>query len=156
MGRVARRTLRRVEVTKPVPGPITGLGCRRGRIRLIARLRKFLNALDQTFWVVPALIVLEARSWRSRWSTLTAAGPCPNRCSTSAWLYNSGGTGARTLLGAVASSTVRVAGTVFSIMEFSNCCASNYAPRRRDRQQLHPIPPVIAPLSSEKANGNGA
>ena len=33
----------------------------------------------------------------------------------SAWLYNGGGTGARTLLGAVASSTIGVAGTVFSI-----------------------------------------
>ncbi|RZI54300.1 MAG: DUF2254 domain-containing protein [Pseudomonas sp.] len=30
-------------------------------------------------------------------------------------LYNGGGTGARTLLGAVASSTIGVAGTVFSI-----------------------------------------
>jgi uncharacterized membrane protein len=33
----------------------------------------------------------------------------------SPWLYSSGGTGARTLLGAVASSTIGVAGTVFSI-----------------------------------------
>lgn len=31
------------------------------------------------------------------------------------WVYNGGGTGARTLLGAVASSTISVAGTVFSI-----------------------------------------
>lgn len=31
------------------------------------------------------------------------------------WLYNGGGTGARTLLGAIASSTIGVAGTVFSI-----------------------------------------
>lgn len=31
------------------------------------------------------------------------------------WLYDGGGTGARTLLGAVASSTIGVAGTVFSI-----------------------------------------
>ncbi len=33
----------------------------------------------------------------------------------SPWLYSGGGTGARTLLGAVASSTIGVAGTVFSI-----------------------------------------
>jgi uncharacterized membrane protein len=33
----------------------------------------------------------------------------------STWLYNGGGTGARTLLGAVVSSTIGVAGTVFSI-----------------------------------------
>jgi uncharacterized membrane protein len=31
------------------------------------------------------------------------------------WLYDGGATGARTLLGAVASSTIGVAGTVFSI-----------------------------------------
>jgi hypothetical protein len=31
------------------------------------------------------------------------------------WLYNGGGTGARTLLGTVAASTIGVAGTVFSI-----------------------------------------
>lgn len=33
----------------------------------------------------------------------------------STWLYNGGATGARTLLGAVVSSTIGVAGTVFSI-----------------------------------------
>ena len=33
----------------------------------------------------------------------------------SGWLYNGGGTGARTLLGAIVSSTIGVAGTVFSI-----------------------------------------
>ena len=33
----------------------------------------------------------------------------------SIWLYNGGATGARTLLGAVVSSTIGVAGTVFSI-----------------------------------------
>src|SRR5689334_2689887 len=33
----------------------------------------------------------------------------------SGWLYDGGATGARTLLGAVASSTIAVAGTVFSI-----------------------------------------
>ena len=31
------------------------------------------------------------------------------------WLYNGGATGARTLLGAIASSTIGMAGTVFSI-----------------------------------------
>src|SRR6185312_16292395 len=52
---------------------------------MTARLRKLLTDLGETFWLL------------------------------SAWLYNGGATGARTLLGAVASSTIGVAGTVFSI-----------------------------------------
>ena len=39
----------------------------------------------------------------------------PTSCWTAPWLYSGGGTGARTLLGAVASSTIGVAGTAFSI-----------------------------------------
>lgn len=78
MGRVARRTLRRAEVTKPVPGPITGLGVEEVGSILIARLRKFLNALDQTFWVVPALIVLGGALLAVALVDLDAPGPCPN------------------------------------------------------------------------------
>lgn len=43
------------------------------------------------------------------------SGVIPTSVLESSWLYNGGGTGARTLLGAVASSTIGVAGTVFSI-----------------------------------------
>ncbi len=43
------------------------------------------------------------------------SGLVPRWLIDSAWLYNGGGTGARTLLGAVAGSTIGVAGTVFSI-----------------------------------------
>ncbi len=46
---------------------------------------------------------------------LDRSGLVPDWLIQSAWLYNGGGTGARTLLGAVASSTIGVAGTVFSI-----------------------------------------
>jgi uncharacterized membrane protein len=42
-------------------------------------------------------------------------GVVPQWLIDSPWLYNGGGTGARTLLGAVASSMIGVAGTVFSI-----------------------------------------
>ena len=42
-------------------------------------------------------------------------GDVPQYLLDGPWLYNGGGTGARTLLGAVASSTIGVAGTVFSI-----------------------------------------
>ena len=47
--------------------------------------------------------------------SLDRSGLVPQWLLKSAWLYNGGGTGARTLLGAVASSTIGVAGTVFSI-----------------------------------------
>ena len=43
------------------------------------------------------------------------SGAVPKWLIAGPWLYNGGGTGARTLLGAVASSTIGVAGTVFSI-----------------------------------------
>jgi uncharacterized membrane protein len=42
-------------------------------------------------------------------------GVVPRWLIESPWLYNGGGTGARTLLGAVVSSTIGVAGTVLSI-----------------------------------------
>ena len=47
--------------------------------------------------------------------SLDRSGIVPDWLIDSPWLYNGGGTGARTLLGAVASSTIGVAGTVFSI-----------------------------------------
>lgn len=43
------------------------------------------------------------------------SGIVPAWLLDNSWVYNGGGTGARTLLGAVASSTIGVAGTVFSI-----------------------------------------
>ncbi len=43
------------------------------------------------------------------------SGVIPREVLSGPWLYNGGGTGARTLLGVVATSTIAVAGTVFSI-----------------------------------------
>ena len=50
---------------------------------------------------------------RPRW--LDTAGLVPQSLIDSPFLYNGGATGARTMLGAVAASTIGVAGTVFSI-----------------------------------------
>jgi uncharacterized membrane protein len=79
-----------------------------------ARIRKLISDLGDTFWLVPGLMVLAG--------TLTALACIQLDRSTiipqwllERWLYNGGGTGARTLLGAVAASTIGVAGTVFSI-----------------------------------------
>ncbi len=82
---------------------------------MTAHIRKFLTALGDTFWLLPGgavllgilagvgLVAVDRSDWVPRWLI------------DSPWLYNGGATGARTLLGAVASSTIGVAGTVFSI-----------------------------------------
>ena len=80
-----------------------------------ARLRQWLGLLSETFWLVPAAMVLAGILAAIGLVTLDRSGAVPPALLESPWLYNGGGTGARTLLGAVASSTIGVAGTVFSI-----------------------------------------
>ncbi len=77
-------------------------------------LRGRLEALGDAFWLRPALLVLacvllgEASVWAER-----AGGN--GFIIPDAWLYAGGEAGARSLLGAVAASTIGVAGTTFSI-----------------------------------------
>ena len=80
-----------------------------------ARLRKLLDFLAETFWLLPALMVLSGIVLAVGLIRIDRADAVPVSLIDSPWLYNGGGTGARTLLGAVASSTIGVAGTVFSI-----------------------------------------
>lgn len=80
-----------------------------------ARLRKLFSALGETFWVLPGLMVLAGVLAAVGLVSVDRSGVVPQWLIESPWLYNGGGTGARTLLGAVASSTIGVAGTVFSI-----------------------------------------
>ena len=82
---------------------------------MIARLRKFLSDLGETFWVLPGLMVVGGILAAVGSVHLDRIGIVPQWLIASPWLYNGGATGARTLLGAVASSTIGVAGTVFSI-----------------------------------------
>lgn len=82
---------------------------------MTARLRKFLNQLAETFWLVPACCVLFGIFLALGLLAIDRRDILPSWLLESNWLYNGGGTGARTLLGAVASSTIGVAGTVFSI-----------------------------------------
>ncbi len=79
------------------------------------RIRKFFGDLGETFWLVPAVMVLAGVLLGVALVDLDRSGMVPRWLIDSPWLYNGGGTGARTLLGAVASSTIGVAGTVFSI-----------------------------------------
>ncbi|CAN5646263.1 hypothetical protein BH11PSE7_BH11PSE7_38120 [soil metagenome] len=80
-----------------------------------ARLRQFLNLLRESFWLVPALLVVLGIGLAVALLAIDRSGSLPQWLTESNWMYNGGGTGARTLLGAIASSAIGVAGTVFSI-----------------------------------------
>lgn len=80
-----------------------------------ARLRKLLARLGDTFWLLPGALTLLGILGAVALVALDRRGLVPRWLIEGEWVYNGGGTGARTLLGAVASSTIGVAGTVFSI-----------------------------------------
>ena len=80
-----------------------------------AHLRKFFTQLAESFWLVPAALTLLGIFAAVALVHLDRAGAVPRWLIEGEWVYNGGGMGARTLLGAVASSTIGVAGTVFSI-----------------------------------------
>jgi uncharacterized membrane protein len=80
-----------------------------------AYLRKFLVQVGEAFWLLPAVLTLLGIVGAVGLVHLDRAGAVPQWLIDGEWVYNGGGTGARTLLGAVAASTIGVAGTVFSI-----------------------------------------
>ncbi|MEJ7688663.1 MAG: DUF2254 domain-containing protein [Variovorax sp.] len=82
---------------------------------MTARLRKLINQLGEAFWLLPAAMVLGGILLAIGLLGIDRSGRLPVWLTESQWLYDGGGTGARTLLGAIASSTIGVAGTVFSI-----------------------------------------
>lgn len=82
---------------------------------MTARLRKLLADLGETFWVLPAILVILGVLLAVGLVELDRGGVFPRWMTEGGWLYGGGGTGARTLLGTVAASTIGVAGTVFSI-----------------------------------------
>ena len=71
--------------------------------------------LSDTFWLVPALMVLGGVLAGVGFVELDRSDVLPEWLLKGPWLYNGGATGARTMLGAIASSTIGVAGTVFAI-----------------------------------------
>jgi len=79
-----------------------------------SRLRAWLEALGDIFWIRPGLLVLGS-------VVLGEAVVLAEKTDTKlpwvwdGWVYTGGEAGARALLGAVASSTIGVAGTTFSI-----------------------------------------
>ncbi len=82
---------------------------------MIARLRKLLSDMGDVFWLLPGVMVLIGIVGAMGMLAIDRSGIVPDALLKQNWLYNGGGTGARTLLGAVVSSTIGVAGTVFSI-----------------------------------------
>ncbi len=81
---------------------------------MTARIRKFASDLSDAFWVIPALMVLGGVLGAILLVHYDRSADFPDWV-LHGWLYDGGATGARTLLGAIASSTIAVAGTVFSI-----------------------------------------
>lgn len=78
-------------------------------------LRRYFERLAEKFWVVPALITAFGVGGAEVLVYLDRSGRVPDWMIQSQWVYTGGATGARTLLGTVASSMIGVAGTVFSI-----------------------------------------
>lgn len=81
---------------------------------MTSRLREWLEAVGDVFWIRPALLVLAAVGLGELAVLAEQVGLTlpwvPER-----WLYSGGEAGARALLSAVAASTIGVAGTTFSI-----------------------------------------
>ena len=81
---------------------------------MTARIRKLVSDLGDTFWLVPWPNGLGRSVDRARLRR-TGSQRDYSPMASRRWLYNGGGTGARSLLGTVSASTIGVAGTVFSI-----------------------------------------
>lgn len=82
---------------------------------MIARIRQFVAVIGDAFWLLPAAMVLMGVISALMLLRVDRSDMLPSWVLDSGWLYDGGGTGARTLLGTIASSTIGVAGTVFSI-----------------------------------------
>jgi uncharacterized membrane protein len=82
---------------------------------VIARLRKFWTDINESFWLIPGLMVAAGIVLAFILIAVDRGGHAPAWTIDNPWLYDGGPTGARTLLGAVATATIGVAGTVFSI-----------------------------------------
>jgi uncharacterized membrane protein len=79
------------------------------------RLRAALAYIVEAFWLVPAAMVVAGIVLAVGLLHIDTSGALPAWLQQSTWIYNGGGTGARTLLGTIAASMIGVAGTVFSI-----------------------------------------
>lgn len=81
---------------------------------MTSRLREWIEALGDIFWIRPAVLVLGGVLLGGGVVAVEEAG-LVLAWVPAGWIYAGGEAGARALLGAVASSTIGVAGTTFSI-----------------------------------------
>ena len=81
---------------------------------MTSRLRGWLEGLGDLFWLRPAFLVTLGVLLGELMARAELAGIAGGWASAG-WIYAGGEAGARALLGAVATSTIGVAGTVFSI-----------------------------------------
>lgn len=84
---------------------------------MTSRLRTWLEALGDQFWLRPAAVVLACLGLGQLgvWVETARIAGYDASSPASDWGYSGGAEGARALLSAVASSTIGVAGTTFSI-----------------------------------------
>jgi uncharacterized membrane protein len=87
-----------------------------------ARLRQFWADLSASFWLRPAVMTVAAVLLSE---ALVRAEGLDLPSWLEAWVYAGGQSGARDVLGAVASATIGVAGTTFSITVAALSLASN-------------------------------
>lgn len=81
-----------------------------------ARLQAWLEALGDQFWLRPAIVVVFCIVAGEGAVLIQSARPFGEPdAEAGAWGYSGGAEGARALLGAVASSSIGVASTIFSI-----------------------------------------
>ena len=81
---------------------------------MTSRVREWLEALGDIFWIRPALLVLLGAALGEA-AVLAEQSDLKPPWLPERWVYSGGESGARALLGAVASSMIGVAGTTFSI-----------------------------------------
>lgn len=89
-----------------------------------ARFLRLIQSTIDAFWVLPAAIVAALAVLAVLVVDVQLLGHLPSWIPSN-WIYGGGDTGARTLLGAIASSTIGVAGTLFSITIAALTLASN-------------------------------
>lgn len=80
-----------------------------------ARLIKALTTLGESFWLIPGLMTVGGIVLALALVRIDASDTAPAWLVEGSWIYGGGPAGARTLLGAVASSTISIAGTVFTV-----------------------------------------
>lgn len=83
---------------------------------MTARLRKLIADLGDAFWLIPSLMVLGGLAAAIGLVAVDASQAWSAVLRKRTWVYGGGATGARSLLGAIATSSITVAGTVFSTL----------------------------------------